>query len=81
MCYLKTEGWIEARDICDKVIEENPEAEKAYFRRGEAHIKLNDHVLAKNDFLKVLDLDPENKAAKNKVWHSRELYTDIGSLY
>ena len=25
------------------------------------------HLLAKNDFSKVLELDPDNKAAKNKV--------------
>ena len=115
MCCLKQSQWIEARNLCDKVLEENAEAAKAYFRRGEALFNLNDHHLgkpilkqlsmclffdigmfvwssltefkegwilnkttynckfivlyfsAKQDFVKVLELDPENKAAKNKV--------------
>lgn len=67
MCCLKQSQWIEARNLCDKVLEENTEAAKAYFRRGEALFNLNDHHLAKQDFVKVLELDPENKAAKNKV--------------
>lgn len=67
MCHLKAGEWIEARNICDKVIEENAECEKAYFRRGEALMKLNDHALAKGNFTTCLKLDPSNKAAKNKV--------------
>merc|ERR1711860_455276 len=60
-------NWIDARNLCDKVIEERPDNAKAYFRRGEAFIALNEHELARLDFQKVLELDPENKAAKNKV--------------
>lgn len=67
ICMLKGGDNIEARNLCDKVIEENPSSTKAFFRRGEAYIALNDHELAKNDFQKVLDMDPDNKAAKNKV--------------
>lgn len=67
MCYLKTGDWILARNICDKVLEENDESEKAFFRRGEAYLQLNDHHLAREDFKKVLSLDPNNKAASNKV--------------
>lgn len=67
MCYLKNNEWIEARNICDKVIEENPQSEKAFFRRGEALMHLNDHALAREDYLKVIELDESNKAAKNKV--------------
>ena len=45
MCSLKQSKWIEARNLCDKVLEENPEVAKAYFRRGEALFNLNDHEL------------------------------------
>ena len=45
MCYLKQSKWIEARNLCDKVLEENSEIAKAYFRRGEALFNLNDHGL------------------------------------
>ena len=47
MCYLKQNKWIEARNLCDKVLEENPNVAKAYFRRGESLYNLNDHELGK----------------------------------
>ena len=47
MCCLKQSKWIEARNLCDKVLEENAEVAKAYFRRGEAFLSLNDHELGK----------------------------------
>ena len=67
MCMIKMNKWIEARNLCDKVIEEKPGNAKAYFRRGEALIALSEHELARRDFQKVLEMDPDNKAAKNKV--------------
>merc|ERR1711936_1151478 len=42
MCHLKMSQWIEARGVCDKAIEENENVAKAWFRRGEAHLALND---------------------------------------
>lgn len=67
MCHLKREEWIEARNVCDKVISENAAAEKAYFRRGEARMRLNDHEPAREDYAKCVELDPENAAAKKRM--------------
>jgi len=67
MCHLKMSQWIEARGVCDKAIEENESVAKAWFRRGEAHLALNDCEAAKADFERTFQLDPENKAAKNKI--------------
>lgn len=67
LCYLKMNKWIEARGVCDKAIEEDSGAAKAWFRRGEAQLALNDCDSAKADFEKTVDLDPENKAAKSKI--------------
>jgi FK506-binding protein 4/5 len=64
--------WIEARNMCNKVLEERSDVPKAFFRRGEALMQLKDYELAMNDFQMVIDLDPENKAAKNKVNHSNQ---------
>merc|ERR1712062_620611 len=63
MCKIKVNDWMEARNLCDKVVEENPENVKGYFRRGEALIALNEHDLAVKDFEKVLELDADNKVA------------------
>ena len=49
------------------MIEENLENSKAWFRRGEAYFCLNDWDNAKADFEKTVQLDQDNKAAKNKV--------------
>lgn len=67
MCMIKLNLWIEARNLCDKVLDENPNNAKAFFRRGEALMALNEHELARADFARVLEIDPDNKAAKNKV--------------
>merc|ERR1712079_841477 len=67
MCHLKMSQWIEARGVCDKAIEENESVAKAWFRRGEAHLALNDCEAARADFDKCLVLEPDNKAAKNKI--------------
>ena len=58
---------MEARNLCDKVVEEDDKCIKGYFRRGEALVALNEHALAMTDFEKVQELDADNKAAKNKV--------------
>jgi len=67
LCYLKLNKWIEARGACEKAIEENADAAKAWFRKGEAQLALNDCDAARADFERCLELDPENKAARNKV--------------
>ena len=50
-----------------QAIEETDAVAKAWFRRGEAQLALNDCESAKLDFEKSLELEPDNKAAKNKV--------------
>lgn len=68
MCYIKLGRWMEARDTCTKVIEaKGDKIAKAWFRRGEANFSLKDFGNAKADFEKTLTLEPENKAAKNKL--------------
>jgi len=66
-CHLKSSKWIEARAVCDKAIEEDSSSAKAWFRRGEAKLALNDSESAKADFEKCAMLEPDNKAAKNKL--------------
>ncbi len=41
--------------------------EKGLFRRGQARAAMKDWELAKVDFTKVLEHDPNNKAAKNQA--------------
>ncbi|KAI1242136.1 hypothetical protein IHE44_0005653 [Lamprotornis superbus] len=47
-----------------KALELDSNNEKGLFRRGEAHLAVNDFELARADFQKVIQLYPSNKAAK-----------------
>lgn len=67
MCYLKTEKHVEAQKNCDKALEIDPKNEKGLFRRGQAYFGQKDFELAKADFLKLLEIDPNNSVAKSQL--------------
>jgi len=66
-CKMKSGDWTGAQTFCSKVIMDNSMATKAWYRRGECSLQLKDLAKAKQDFQKVLELEPDNKAAKNKI--------------
>lgn len=67
MCYLKIENFIETQRNCDKALELDPKNEKGLFRRGQAYFGQKDYELSKKDFLRLLEIDPNNNAAKSKI--------------
>jgi len=67
LCYLKLNDCLGARDLCTKVLDENNDCAKAWFRRGESFYALNDWENAKSDYSKTIELEADNKAAKNKI--------------
>ncbi|XP_030587130.1 peptidyl-prolyl cis-trans isomerase FKBP4 [Archocentrus centrarchus] len=67
MCYLKLQEPNKALEHCDKALELDASSEKALFRRGEALFGMNEFERARDDFQKVVQLYPANKAAKNQV--------------
>ncbi|NXI20996.1 FKBP4 isomerase, partial [Sterrhoptilus dennistouni] len=64
MCHLKLKEYSQALENCNKALELDSNNEKGLFRRGEAHLAVNDFELARADFQKVIQLYPSNKAAK-----------------
>lgn len=64
MCHLKLKEYSQALENCNKALELDSSNEKGLFRRGEAHLAVNDFELARGDFQKVIQLYPSNKAAK-----------------
>uniref|UniRef100_A0A8C6JWK8 peptidylprolyl isomerase n=2 Tax=Melopsittacus undulatus TaxID=13146 RepID=A0A8C6JWK8_MELUD len=64
MCHLKLKEYSPALENCNKALELDSNNEKGLFRRGEAHLAVNDFDLARGDFQKVIQLYPSNKAAK-----------------
>ncbi|ESP05114.1 hypothetical protein LOTGIDRAFT_102242 [Lottia gigantea] len=72
LCYLKTEEFNSVCDECEKALEFDPKSTKAYFRRGQAYFSKHEYELAKANFEKVLECEPENKAAKNQIILSKQ---------
>ncbi|XP_074978068.1 peptidyl-prolyl cis-trans isomerase FKBP5 isoform X1 [Caretta caretta] len=67
MCYLKLREYIKAVECCDKALGLDQVNEKGLYRRGEARLLMNEFELAKCDFQKVLEVNPQNKAAKSQI--------------
>lgn len=67
MCYLKIQEPNHALENCDKALELDSTNEKALFRRGEALYAMKEFDRAKDDFQRVIQLYPSNKAAKSQV--------------
>ncbi|XP_065448475.1 peptidyl-prolyl cis-trans isomerase FKBP5 isoform X2 [Chrysemys picta bellii] len=67
MCYLKLREYIRAVECCDKALGLDQVNEKGLYRRGEARLLMNEFELAKCDFQKVLEVNPQNKAAKSQI--------------
>uniref|UniRef100_A0A4W3IMX5 peptidylprolyl isomerase n=1 Tax=Callorhinchus milii TaxID=7868 RepID=A0A4W3IMX5_CALMI len=67
MCYIKLEENLQAVENCQKALELDTNNEKALFRMGEARLAINEYQLAKSDFQKLLELYPNNKAAKVQI--------------
>ncbi|PWA14315.1 hypothetical protein CCH79_00012266 [Gambusia affinis] len=67
MCFLKMHEPNKAFENCDKALEIDSTNEKALFRRGEALFNMNEFEKARDDFQRVVQLYPSNKAAKSQV--------------
>lgn len=59
--------WQIAFRSSSQAFEFDANSEKGFFRRGQAYFGKTEYELAKQDFEKVLELSPDNKAAKNQV--------------
>ncbi|GAA6225486.1 peptidyl-prolyl cis-trans isomerase FKBP4-like [Lates japonicus] len=67
MCFLKLQEPNQALENCDKALELDSSSEKALFRRGEALFGMKEFDRARDDFQRVVQLYPANKAAKSQV--------------
>ncbi|XP_061678000.1 peptidyl-prolyl cis-trans isomerase FKBP4 [Syngnathoides biaculeatus] len=67
MCYLKLKEPNQALENCNKALELDKSSEKALFRRGEALSGMKEFDKARDDFQRVVQLYPSNKAAKSQI--------------
>ena len=52
---------------CTEGLEVDKDSVKGLFRRGQAYLKLSQHEKARDDFARVVELDPQNGAAKKNI--------------
>ncbi|XP_012695496.2 peptidyl-prolyl cis-trans isomerase FKBP4 [Clupea harengus] len=85
MCYLKLQEHSQALENCDKALELDANNEKALFRRGESLFGLKEFERARDDFTRVTQLYPANRAAKAQVQgcqkHIKEQHEKDKRLY
>jgi len=60
-CFLKTNHFDDAADICTKIIEKNPKNSKAIFRLGQANFGNGNLEKAKSFFDQAASLEPNDK--------------------
>ncbi|GFT12951.1 peptidyl-prolyl cis-trans isomerase FKBP4 [Nephila pilipes] len=66
-CYLKMERYGDVIENSDKALAIEPKNPKGFFRRGKAYLALQEYEKAKVNFMKVLEYDSSNKAAKRTL--------------
>lgn len=85
MCYLKLQDPNPALENCDKALDLDANNEKALFRRGEALFVMKEFEKARDDFQRVVQLYPANKAAKSQALlcqkHIKEQYEKDKRIY
>ncbi|XP_061537334.1 aryl-hydrocarbon-interacting protein-like 1 isoform X1 [Phycodurus eques] len=65
-CLLRMEEYYEVIEHTSDIINQHPGVMKAFYLRGKAHLEVWNEAEAKQDFSKVLDLDPGMKKAVKK---------------
>ncbi|KAK6487853.1 peptidyl-prolyl cis-trans isomerase FKBP4-like [Huso huso] len=66
-CFIKIQDHVQALENCNKALELDDSNEKALFRRSEALFALKEFKDARDGFQKVVQLYPDNKAARVQV--------------
>ncbi|XP_076808407.1 sperm-associated antigen 1-like [Clavelina lepadiformis] len=67
LCFLKLKKDLSAVHDCTEAIKLDEGNVKAHFRRGQARRNLGMMTDAEKDFVKVIELDPKNRSAKNDL--------------
>ncbi|KPP58315.1 hypothetical protein Z043_123871, partial [Scleropages formosus] len=67
LCHLRLREYTCAVHNCNKAIELDERSEKALYRRGEARLLCNEFSLAMDDFQRVLQVNPSNRAARTQI--------------
>jgi len=76
-CHLASKNWDEAKKECENVIEVQESNSKAFFRRGQALLGMNDFDGALKDLQKVRELQPDDKGVLNEIARAKKAKLDM----
>lgn len=71
-CYLKSKNYENVIYLCKKIVEREKCNIKALYKLGTAYADTGEYELACSMLKKVLDIDPNNKAAAEKYRYSSD---------
>eukprot|EP00434_Breviolum_minutum_P017159 symbB.v1.2.015146.t1/scaffold1124.1/size136573/12 len=71
-CFLKLSQPHQAKEVCDRILEKEPEQVKALYRRASAEFQLSDFGSAMKDVTMLLKLQPNNSEARALLEQIRE---------
>ena len=77
LCYQRLGHWQLCKDDCDDALKHDAQSAKAWFRRAQAHRKLNANDLALFDIKQMLKLEPKSREGKKLA---RAIVADHKSL-
>lgn len=63
-CFVKLKNFADAKKACNNVLKEEKENVKALYRRAQCDVELKNFMECMADLKKVIELDPQNKAAR-----------------
>jgi len=66
-CHVQKGNWEHAADVATSVLEKDPLNVKALYRRGISYIEIQEYEKARIDLDKLLELEPDNQLAKNRI--------------
>jgi tetratricopeptide (TPR) repeat protein len=64
---------LQVLEHADAALHFDPKSTKALYRRGEAYLALQKYEKAKEDFHRVISLDPSNNSAKKSLQHCKKI--------
>ncbi|XP_037960475.1 FK506-binding protein 59 [Teleopsis dalmanni] len=67
LCCQKLHNEFEGKQACTDALTLDPNNIKALYRRGQCNLAVNEFLEAITDFKKVIELEPNNKAAHNQI--------------
>ena len=77
-CHLKMKNYPKTIFYADKTIVVNPDLAKAYFRRGQANIQLNNLDKAAVDLKKAIELAPQDAGIRQTYQDLRDMFKKLG---